>query len=187
MSDTLIKVSGSGFDPSITSSYLHFDTTPFTTVDFDFSENIITITIVSKFDVDNCVFMTTFDPSGVHTLSVLKSPLTINELSDSGDYEGYLRFWVSEIPEGTTIIKIKVNFTTPLELFLQSIILFAVSGAMIGTYYYFKRNEVAREKAKKWINQKIVKKLERKEKEKGLKEVKMEIKDGKIYIKPEGK
>ncbi|KKL55623.1 hypothetical protein LCGC14_2253560, partial [marine sediment metagenome] len=183
INDNFIEFSGSGFDPEINDSYLHFTMKPFVSVDWEFENNTITITINSTMDVDNAYFIYEFDPSGVHTLNLLQSNITINELSDSGDSEGYLSFTTPRVLKGIIIIKIKVNFATPLEMLIQSIIIFAVCGVFIGVYYYLKSNEKTLKKVKGFIGKKVLDKLKRKKEEKGVNEVVLEIKNNKIYLK----
>ena len=156
---------------------------PFENVDWQFESNIITITINSTMVVDNAYFIYQFDPSGVHSLNLLQSNITINDLSDSGDSEGFLSFTTPRVLKGITIIKIKVNFATPLEMLIQSIIIFAVCGLFIGLYYYLKNNEKTLKKVKGFIGKRVLDKLKRKTEERGVNEVVLEIKNNKIYLK----
>ena len=183
MSTSLVKIMGAGFDPSISDSYIHFTTEPFTTVDFDYTDDIITITIVSALNVENVFFQVLFDPSGVHTLEILQNNTNIYGLSDSGDYEGYLVWYTDFLGAGTTIIKIYTNFATGGEFLIQSILPFIIGGALIGVYYYLKKNERV---AKKLVQKiKGLKVFQKKAEKKGLKELEISIKDNKLFIKGE--
>ncbi len=183
LSNTSIKVLGSGFDPEITDSYLHFTMKPFVYVDWEYKNDIITITINSTMDVDNAFFLYQFDPSGVHTLELQSSDITINDLSDSGDSDGYLTFNTPRVPKGITIITIEVNFATPLEMLIQSIIIFSVCGILIGVFYYLKSNEKARKKIIGFLDKKVLSKLNKAREEKGVNEIVLEIKNNKIHLK----
>lgn len=158
ISDTRIYFKGRGFDSSVKDSYLHFRATPFTTADWNYNENtnIITITIVSTLDVEKVSFEYYFDPSGVHDLELMNATndFTLYNLTDS-EKLGYLTFHSYEIHEGTTIITIHVNFSTPLEIFMNSIIIFIVGGGFIGAYYYLQKNEEVTQKIKKFVGPKI--------------------------------
>lgn len=188
VSTTQIFVSGDGFNPSINDSYLHLKTKPFTVVDWQFDNEIITITIVNDLDVDNVYFEYDFNPSGSHTLEVLESNksnnIEIRDLSDSGDHEGKLYFSSEKILAGKTVIKIHVNFATPLEILIQSILIFGSVGTFIGVYYYFKKNDEARQKVQKFVSKNIMERLEKmkKEKGKGFEKMELEFRDNKIYL-----
>lgn len=184
MNPSLVKVLGDGFDPDITDSYLYFRTSPFKSVDFEFDGAMITITINCSIDVEKAYFMYAFDPSGVHNLGVYSSnnSISVQGLSDTGDFEGYLYFACEKIYSGITQIKIAVNFATPLEMILQSVIIFVIAGIAIAGYYYIKRNEEKVEKLSKKIGAKLKEKLSRKKEEKGLKEISISIKDDKLYL-----
>ena len=183
LSNTSIKVLGSGFDPEITDSYLHFTMKPFVDVDWQYENDIITITINSTMEVENAFFLYQFDPSGVHTLELQSSNIKINDLSDQGDSKGYLTFNTPRVPKGITIIKIEVNFATPLEMLIQSIIIFSVCGIFIGVFYYLKSSESARTKIKGFLDKKVLSKLNKAREEKGVSEVVLEIKNNKIHLR----
>lgn len=184
MNPSLVKVLGAGFDPDISDSYLYFRTSPFKSVDFEFDGAMITITINCSIDVENAYFMYAFDPSGVHNLAVYSSnnSISLQGLTDSGDFEGYLYFACEKIYSGITQIKIAVNFATPVEMIIQSVIIFVIAGIAIAGYYYIKRNEEKVEKLSKKIGAKLKEKLSRKKEEKGLKEISISIKDDKLYL-----
>jgi len=184
ISSSLISISGNGFDPSITDSYLHFSTSPFLNVDFEYDGATIKIIINCSLDVDNAYFLYAFDPSGVHNLAVSESnnSISLSGLTDIGDMEGYLYFACSKIYAGVTYIEISVNFVTPLEMVVQSIIIFVVAGIAIVGYYYVKNNDKKVQMATKRVSKKIMSKLKRKKKEEGFKEVSFKIKNDKLYL-----
>lgn len=162
LSDSLVKFEGDGFDPSITDSYIHFRTQPFTNVDWNWDKNndMITITINTSIDVENCFFMYKFETGKAHDLELIRNNTNVFGLSDSGDYEGYLYFSSNLIEAGQTIIKIKIDYVTPLEMFVQGLLIFGIAAALIGAYYYLKKNEETRKELKRFVDKKIVKKLE---------------------------
>jgi len=185
VSSTLIQVSGSGFDPAITNSYLHFKVKPFVEVDFSYSEttNIITITINSTMNVDNCEFLYTFKIAQAHSLRIIQGD--IFDLDDK-ELEGYLLFRTERIGTGITTIKIYVDLVSWEEMLVSSIFMFSVVGGFIAAYYYIKHNEEKMAKVKGWFNKKVLEKLERKKKEKEFEKIVLsQTKDGKFTIESE--
>ncbi|MBS3741868.1 MAG: hypothetical protein KGY74_07090 [Candidatus Cloacimonetes bacterium] len=188
LSDRLAKFEGDGFDPGVTDSYIHFRTNPFKKVDWDWDEDTdnITITINSSLAVEKAYFQIQFNPSQAHELELISNTTSIFGLSDSGDYEGYLFFYVNELPEGETVIKIHINYTEPLEILLQGLPIFLIAAALIGVYYYLKKHEERVEKAGKYIDDKLLSKLRSEEAD--WEEVQQfRIKNNKIQAKTEKK
>ena len=172
LSNSSIYVVGTGFDKSVNNSYLHFTTKPFKTADWNYENDIITITIESSLPVEKTFFKYGFNPSGVHDLKILESNVEINDLSDS-ETRDYLTFNCDFIPKGKTIIKIHVNFATPLEVFIQMLFPLLTVAGFIGAYYYFKNNEAAAEKIQKFVSEKIIDKIEKKLKGDGYEELRL--------------
>lgn len=184
ISSTRLYTSGTGFDSAVNNSYLYFTAEPFTTVDWNYENDVITITIESELDVDNVFFKAPFDPSGVHDLELISATNDFNayNISDT-ELDGRLTFHSFKVNSGITIIKINVNFATPLEVFLQSILIIVVIVSFIGIYYYFKNNEKKLKAIQQFIDKKVISKLENiKNEDKGLENVTIEVKDGKFYM-----
>jgi len=179
ISNTEIRVVGTGFDPSVNDSYFHVRTKPFTLVNFEYENDTITISIDCKYNTTNVYFAYPFQPSGAHDLSTNNE--SIEGLSDL-EISGYLTFTMDELPVGTTVLIINVNFATPLEMFLQALLIFGVGGGFIGVYYYLKRSESAQSKLREW-GKKIQEKLSRKRKEKGFDKIELSVKGDKMYLK----
>jgi len=161
LSSSSIYVVGTGFDKLVNNSYLHFTAKPFRTADWNYENDTITITIESSLPVEKAFFKYAFNPSGVHDLEIIESNIEINDLSDS-EIPDYLTFNCDLIPKGKTIIRIHVNFATPLEVFIQMLFPLLTVAGFIGAYYYFKNNEAAAEKIQKFVNEKIIDKVEKK-------------------------
>ena len=134
--------------------------------------------------MQNVYFFYNFDPSGAHTLSVLSSSndFEVLGLTDSGDWDGYLYFYSTEIKDGITIIEIYVNFATPAEMWVQAIFVFIVGGIIVGVYYYLKHNEKKLEKVRSFVQEKIIDKISKEKEQKGYSELKIQIKDNKILL-----
>jgi len=181
ISDTLISISGDGFDPAITTSFLHFTTKTFTEVDFDYNteKTMITITINSTLKVDYCEFVWNFDVKQAHSLRIVQGDIT--DLSDK-ILDGYIFFRIAEIPEGVTVIKIFVDITSPAEMLVNAIFIFSVAGGFIAVYYYAKHHEGQMKKLKEYFNKKVIQKLERKKKQQELDKITISQKDGKLII-----
>lgn len=186
LSSTLGSFSSSGFSPSVSNSYIHFTETPFKTVDYVFDEDagLITITINASLTVQNCYFYTLFDPSGAHTLEILSASngITVLDLTDTDDWDGYIYFHTEQLNAGITIIKITVNFATPAEMWIQAIILIIVGGLFVGIYYYLKNNEKKLEKVRNWVEEKVIDKISKEKEEKGYSEITLRIEDNKILM-----
>lgn len=180
ISSSLILVEGEGFDPSINDSWLFMKTKPFTLVNFTFKNELITIEIDSTLLVNYTYFLYLFIIEQTHTLN--SSDLYLSSLTDT-EISNYLYFERDFIPQGKTIIYISLNYTTIWEIIINSIIIFAIAGAFIGVYYYLKRNEKAKDKISDWVNEKVVKKLEKDKDEKGFESVELSVKENKIIIK----
>ncbi|MFO8020666.1 MAG: hypothetical protein R6U96_18730, partial [Promethearchaeia archaeon] len=177
-----------GFDPSIEDSYAHFKVNPFRKVDWDWNKDtdLITITINSSLNVQKCYFKYQFNPSQLHDLELISNTTSVFGLSDSGDYEGYLFFYVNELPEGRSVVKIHINYVEPLEMLLQGLPLIGVAGALIGVYYYLKKNEQIVEEIGEILSSKLKPFIDRlRQDEADWGEIQeFRIKDGKIEAKP---
>ena len=184
ISNTIIYVKGDGFDPRVNDSFVHFTTKPFTTVDWDYKNDIITIIIVSEMDVDYVDFLYRFDPEGVHALAIqsITNNFVIYNLSDS-EHDGYLTFHSFHINSGRTVITIRVNFSTPFEMFAQMILPIVICAAGIGLWFFLKHNEKFVNKLKEMVvKSSLYKKIEEKTSGQKLDNLTVKIEEGKVTI-----
>lgn len=192
VSDSLGSIErGEGFDPSVTDAYAHFKVDPFEKVDWNWNKDTdnITITINSSLAVEKAFFQVQFNPDQAHELELVSNDTNVFDLSDSGDYEGYLYFYTDVLPEGETVIKIHINYVEPHEMLIQGLPLIGVSAALIGVYYYIKQDEERVEEIGEYVSDKLKPFIDKLRKDEASWDEIQEfrIKDGKIEAKMEKK